>query len=412
MQKQDNDIRQLFQQEFTRTVAVISKQFGLTYIETAEDLVSETFLQAAETWGMKGLPPNPVAWLYAVAKQKTLYHFRRDKILQQKVLPAVKQAQEMQADPEEPDFSTKNIQDSQLQMVFAVCHPIIPAEAQIGLALRILCGFGIDEIADAFLTNKETINKRLFRAKEKLREGNIDMEMPAHNEILKRLDSVWKVVYLLFNEGYYSRSQNDVLRKDLCLEALRLGKLLADHEATSLPTTHALMALMCYHASRLEARTDSAGELILYDQQDEALWNRELIAQGDQYLHLSGAGNELSSFHLEAGIAFWHSRKEDSPEKWQRILQLYDLLSRTNASPAVALNRVYAIYRVQGAPSALSALEALTVPHDQYYHLLAGELYSTTDRQQARFHYEQAVLQTRVEAERVMLRKKIGQLNA
>ncbi|HEV9035561.1 MAG TPA: sigma factor, partial [Puia sp.] len=161
-----DSLKQLFQKEFTKMVAVISRLFGLEHLGIAEDIVSETFLQAAESWGVKGLPPNPTAWLYLVAKQKALYHFRRNKIFQKKIVPELKGRQKIETDIEEMDFSHEHIRDSQLQMLFAVCDPAIASEAQIGLALRILCGFGIDEIAGAFLTNKETINKRLFRARE------------------------------------------------------------------------------------------------------------------------------------------------------------------------------------------------------------------------------------------------------
>ena len=227
MEKQYESLKQLFQQEFSKMVAVISKLYGLQHIEIAEDLVSETFLAAAETWGIKGIPPNPAAWLYTVAKQKTLYYFRRNKILDEKVIPALKVNQTATTEMEELDFSNQNIKDSQLQMLFAVCTPAIASEAQIGLALRILCGFGIDEIAEAFLSNKETINKRLFRAKEKLRTEHIKMEMPPEEEISGRLDNVLHVIYLLFSEGYYSQTQNEILRKDFCLEAMRLALLLA-----------------------------------------------------------------------------------------------------------------------------------------------------------------------------------------
>jgi RNA polymerase sigma factor (sigma-70 family) len=178
MEQPHESLKHLFQQEFSKMVAVISKLFGLEHIELAEDIVSETFLQATETWGTKGIPENPAAWLYTVAKQKTLYHFRRNKIFEQKVIPEINAQQQKNNEPEDMDFSHQNIKDSQLQMLFAICNPAIASEAQIGLALRILCGFGIDEIAEAFLSNKETINKRLFRAKEKLRTEKIKMELP------------------------------------------------------------------------------------------------------------------------------------------------------------------------------------------------------------------------------------------
>src|SRR4030095_1912575 len=243
-------LKHLFQQEFSKMVAVISKLYGLQHMEMAEDIVSETFLVAAETWGLKGMPENPAAWLYAVAKQKTLYQFRRNKIFTQKIVRELKSQLTETDETEELNFSLENIKDSQLQMMFAICNPSIASEAQIGLALRILCGFSIDEIAEAFLTNKETINKRLFRAKEKLRTEKVKMEFPAESELRSRLDNVLHVIYLLFNEGYYSTTQNQILRKDFCLEAMRLGIILTEYEKTNLPKTNALMALMCFHASR------------------------------------------------------------------------------------------------------------------------------------------------------------------
>jgi len=290
MDKQYESLKQLFQQEFSKMVAVISKLYGLQHIEIAEDIVSETFLAAAETWGVKGIPPNPAAWLYTVAKQKTLYYFRRNKILDEKIIPALKANQSEATEMEELDFSNQNIKDSQLQMLFAICTPAIASEAQIGLALRILCGFGIDEIAEAFLSNKETINKRLFRAKEKLRAEHINMEMPPEPEISERLDNVLHVIYLLFSEGYYSQTQNEILRKDFCLEAMRLGLLLTDYEKTNFPKTNALMALMCFHASRFDARQDKEDALILYEDQNEALWDKELIKQGIDFDALQSSG--------------------------------------------------------------------------------------------------------------------------
>src|SRR5699024_8427049 len=210
-------------------VAVISKRYGLSNIQLAEDVVSETFLQAAETWGLEGLPENPTAWLYVVAKRKALYHFRRKKIFHDKVSPELSLRRQQDDQIQGPDFTLQNISDSQLQMLFAVCHPAIASEAQIGLALRTLCGFGIDEIAEAFLSNKDTINKRLYRARKKLRTENIKMELPPEDEITSRLDNVLHIIYLLFNEGYYSKTQNKILQKDLCLEAMRLGMILTEH---------------------------------------------------------------------------------------------------------------------------------------------------------------------------------------
>ncbi len=411
MKKEQDSLKHLFQQEFSKMVAVISKLFGLQHIETAEDIVSETFLLAAETWGVKGMPPNPTAWLYLVAKQKTLYHFRRNKILDTKVIPALKITQENTSEIEEPDFSSDNIKDSELQMMFAVCNPAIASEAQIALALRILGGFGIDEISEAFLTNKETINKRLFRAKEKLRTEKIKMELPPEHEIANRLDNVLHIIYLLFNEGYYSKTQDSILRKDLCLEAMRLALSLTDYEGTNLPKTNALLALMCFHASRFDARETNDDSLILYEQQNEELWDKTLIKQGMHFLELSAQGNEISSYHLEAKIAFWHCIKEDSSQKWEEILHLYDQLLLLNYSPEVALNRVFAFYKVKGSDAALAEAEKLDMDNNHFYFLLLGELYKDSNTQKAALHLQKAYTLAKTQAEKKGIREKIDSLS-
>jgi RNA polymerase sigma factor (sigma-70 family) len=363
-------LKQLFQLEFAKMVAVISNLFGLQHIELAEDIVSDTFLTAAEEWKKGGMPPNPAAWLYTVAKRKTIHQFRRQKIFDRKVAPALLSEPTNSPEPMDLDFSPKHIRDSQLQILFAVCTPAIASEAQIGLALRILCGFGIDEIAEAFLSNKETINKRLFRAKEKLRTEHIRLGLPPESEISGRLDNVLHVIYLLFSEGYYSQTQNRVLQKELCWEAMRLGVLLTEYELTNQPKTNALMALMCFHASRFNARQAGKTAAILYEQQDERLWDTDLIQQGLQYLALSATGVQLSSYHLEARIASWHCIKEDTPGKWEEILQLYNQLLMVNYSPSVALNRTFALYKANGRDQALIELEKLKLEGNYFYNVL------------------------------------------
>ena len=251
-------------------------------------------------------------------------------------------------------------------MLFAICTPAIASEAQIGLALRILCGFGIDEIAEAFLSNKETINKRLFRAKEKLREEKVELQLPPVQEIPKRLDNVLHIIYLLFNEGYYSKTNNRILQKDFCLEALRLALLLTEYEHTNLPKTNALISLMRFHASRFNARQTDNEPLILYEDQDTSLWDDRLIGQGIHFLDLATQGEEISSYHLEAKIAWWHCMKEDMPEKWVDILQCYNRLMRINYSPGVALNRVYAVYKVYGQEAALQEMEKLNMEDSHF----------------------------------------------
>lgn len=402
-------LKRLFRQEFSRIVAVIIRRYGIQDIETAEDIAAETFLQAAENWENNGIPPNPAAWLYVVAKQKTLYHFRRNKIFRKKVIPALTSNQR-EDDAGVLDFSQSNIKDSQLKMMFAVCSPAIASEAQIGLALRILCGFGIDEIAEAFLTNKDTINKRLYRAKEKLRNAEVNLDKLSPEETALRVDNVLHIIYLLFNEGYFSGTKNQILRKDFCLEALRLGLLLTEYKETNLPKSNALVALMCFHASRFNARQEGDNQIILYEQQNEELWDKELIGQGLHYLNLSARGEELSSYHIEARIAYWHCIKNDSKEKWEEILQLYDKLLLINYSPIAALNRIYAFYKVNGPVKAITEAETLNFNNTHLYFLLLGELYKNVNTNKAKSLLQKAQTMAKTETEKVEIQKKIDQL--
>lgn len=399
-------IPHLFRTEFSKITAVLCKQFGIDHIGLAEDIAGETFLAALETWPYKGIPANPAAWLYAVAQNKTKNYLKRDLSFTQKIAPQVKN---IQAQTEEPvvDLSDTNISDSQLQMLFAVCHPSIPAEAQVALSLRVLCGFGIDEIANAFLTHKETINKRLYRAKEKLKTEKVRMEIPSSTAIHKRLETVLTTLYLLFNEGYYSESHDEVVRKDLCLEAMRLMRLLIDNESTNQPAVNALFALMCFHASRLEARKTASGELILYNDQDETLWNRELIAEGAFYFKESARGNQLTKYHLEAGIAYWHTIKTDSTEKWEAILQLYNRLLQIEYSPVAALNRTFALSKANGKNAAIAEAEKLELKDNHYYYTLLGELYRDTDNTKARAYFSRAIALAKTQADKDTISKKL-----
>jgi RNA polymerase sigma factor (sigma-70 family) len=328
--------------------------------------------------GQKGIPASPVGWLYNVAKNKAKNYLKREEVYTQKIVPRLTEPDDGEESP--LDLSPENIYDSQLQMMFAICHPSIPVEAQVGLALRILCGFGIDEVAEAFLTNKETINKRLFRAKEKLRSEQIKIELPPAHEIETRLTAVLTTIYLLFSEGYYSATQDAVIRQELCVEAMRLCCMLVEHSATNKPEANALLALMCFHASRLDARTDANGELVLlYDEQDTSLWNVELITKGEHFLNCAATGNKLSRYHLEAAIAYWHTQKADTAEKWEHILQLYNQLLQLQYSPVAALNRTYALFKARGAAAAIAEAEQLQLTDNHLYYALLGHLYTGVD---------------------------------
>ncbi|MCE6991928.1 RNA polymerase sigma factor [Dyadobacter sp. CY323] len=402
-------IPHLFRTEYRKIVSVLCRRFGFQKIEVTEDIASDTFLTAVQSWGIEGTPPNPAGWLYQVAKNKAKNHLHRHAILEEKILPEIKS--EMHSDENEIDLSPQNISDSQLQMMFAVCHPAVSTESQIGLALRILCGFGIEEIADAFQTNKDTINKRLLRAKEKLRAKKIAIELPATTEIEARLEPVLTTIYLLFNEGYYSISKNKNLRKELCLEAMRLCTMLIENEPTNKPQVNALLSLMCFHASRFDARMNEQDELVIYEEQDTALWNVDLISKGGYFLQRSASGNTLSRYHLEAGIAYWHTQKADSAEKWKGILQNYDLLLQIRYSPVAALNRTYALSKVYGNETAIREAERLGLTENHFYYLLLGELYKEIDPKQALENLEKAFALAKTETETQAIRKKIATIS-
>lgn len=401
-------IPHLFRTEFAKITAVLCRLLGIGQVEAAEDIASETFLSALETWSYRGIPPNPVGWLYTVAKNKAKNYLHRNQLFREKIAGELSASGGSPGNEEpEIDLSGQNIRDSQLQMLFALCHPSIPPAAQIGLALRILCGFGIDEIAGAFLTNRETVNKRLSRAREKLRDEKVKIEFPGEAAIPERLDAVLTTLYLLFSEGYYSESRDAVLREDLCAEAMRLTLLLLENPVTSAPEVRALYALMCFHASRFPARKNKNGEIVLYGDQDETLWDDELIAKGAYFLYRASGGNRLSRYHLEAGIAYWHTRKEDTPEKWENILQLYNRLLQAEYSPIAALNRTYALSKVHGKKTAIAEAEKLRLTGNHYYHTLLGELYKGIDDEKAKAYFQTALSLARTEADRKTISQKL-----
>ncbi len=407
--EQQELIPNLFRTEYRKIVSVLCKRFGFGQIEIAEDIASDTFLVAAQTWSMQGIPQNPIAWLYNVAKNKAKNYLQRDKTFEKKIAPELKTNERGETEIE-IDLSPQNINDSQLQMMFTICHPAISPEAQIGLSLRILCGFGITEIADAFLTNKETINKRLFRAKEKLRDEKISIEIPAPSEIDKRLETVLTTIYLLFNEGYYSVSQNQTIRKDLCFEAMRLCYMLVENKYTNKPQVNALLSLMCFHASRFDARINKNGETVLYEDQDTNLWNSDLVSKGGYFLNCAASGDKLSKYHLEAAIAYWNTQKTDTQEKWEAVLQLHNRLLQIEYSPIAALNRTYALSKANGKREAIKEAEKLNLADNHFYFTLLGELYTNIDNYKAKQHFQRALSLAKTEADKQTIQKKIDKL--
>ncbi len=398
----------LFRQEYAKMTAVLCRHFGLKHMEIAEDMASETFLKASENWAVNGVPENPTAWLYTVAGNMTKDYFKHVAVFETQIKKAIKPSG-WEAD-EGFEYCHQTISDSQLDMIFAVCDPGNSAESQICLALQVLCGFSVEEIANAFLAKPEAIKKRLLRARARLRHSNFHISVLKEAEVKARLDTVLKTLYLLFNEGYFSKNTHQLIRKELCSEAVRLMVVLTEHNLTNVPQTNALLALMCFQSSRLEARTNCKGEAVLFDEQDKELWDQSLIEKGNYYLVNACNGNEVSTYHLEAGIAYWHTTTTDQ-NKWKHILQLYNQLLVTGYSPMAALNRIFAYAKVYGAQKAIPEAEKLQLTESSYYHGLLGYLYAYIDRGKAVFHYKEAVKRTKSKTEKQTLTQEIKRLN-
>jgi RNA polymerase sigma factor (sigma-70 family) len=398
----------LFREEYGKIVAVLSKAYGLANIEIAEDVVGDTFLKAAETWGVKGIPENPRAWLYKVAKNRITDILRRNQLFHDKVSPLVSR----NIESVELDFSEESIDDSMLRMMFVVCHPSLSSESQVALALRVLCGFSIDEICNALQAKKESINKRLFRAKESLRIHELKLETVSEQDFETNTPSVLSILYLLFNEGYFSTVSTEKIRKDLCFEAMRLLHLITNRTSSSQSGALAMMALFCFQTSRFGARSSPNGGQILYEHQDAAEWDQELIAKGFSYLIKSAVNSGTSRYHLEALIAFWHTQKNvDEGEKWEHILQLYNRLLQKMYSPVTALNRTYALSKVKGSKAALKEALKLNQTNNPLYHALLAKLYQNRDQAKRVEHLRMAIALTKNANDKALLEHALVQAN-
>ncbi len=405
----DELLPHLFRLEYTKMTAVLCRHFGLKHIEIAEDIASETFLKASEVWALQGIPGNPAAWLYTVAKNKTRDYLKRLSVFETRVKDAI--TADTPLIETEADFNSQAIADSQLAMIFAVCNPANSLESQICLALQILCGFSVEEIAAAFLSKTETIKKRLFRARINLRNDHFQIRELQQTAIQSRMDAVLRTLYLLFNEGYAAASGDQLVRKELCSEAIRLTLLLTENPLTRSTQANALLALMCFQGSRLDARENETGEAVLFEQQDKNLWNRELIDKGNYYLVNACSGNEISKYHLEAGIAYWHTTPAGE-EKWTHILQLYNQLILIEYSPVTALSRTFALAKVYGNEQGIAEAEKLRLNELSDYHSLLGYLYTGIHTDKAIAHYETAIGLTRSSAEKKTLKKQVEKLRS
>jgi RNA polymerase sigma-70 factor (ECF subfamily) len=352
-------------------VAHLTRLLGPAHLEMAEETVQEAMLRALQSWPYQGVPENAAAWLFRVAHNIAIDAVRRNRTLGEKTGAIVAElSRSSAAAPDDPHLE-EQLRDDELCMIFMCCHPDIPRDARVALSLKTVGGFGVREIARAFLADDAAIAQRLVRAKRQIRDGRLTLDMPHGPELKLRLDSVLEVIYFMFNEGYATHSGEDLIRQDLCLEALRLGRLVAA-SSIAVPRADALVALMALEAARLPARVDESGDLILLEDQDGSRWDQRLIALGFHHFDRSMAGDDVSEYHTQAAIAATHARALDPQSRdWPMILELYDQLLALNSSPVVALNRAVAVARVRGPSEALAALEPLAAdPKLRGYYLL------------------------------------------
>ncbi len=406
-------VENFFRREAGRLVAVLTRFFGWRNFDLVEEMVQATLIDALQSWRSRGIPENPSAWVHRVAKNKVFDALRRTEI-QRRV------TQEWAANRPAPRegiddlFLDTSIDDSQLRMIFACCHPSLARENQIAMTLKALCGFGISEIARALLVPEETVKKRLQRATSDLVAQRASLEPPASGQLIERLDAVHKVLYLIFNEGYSCSKGEAAIRVDLCEDAAHLCYLLCAHAHLSTPTTRALMALMLFHAARLDARLDDHGFILLMEDQDRSKWDQGLIRRAQEFLDDSAEGTAISVYHLEAGIALHHSTAKSYAEtNWPKILFLYDKLTSIHRSPVYLLNRAIVVAEIEGPLAGIRALaEAEGDKALKNYHLFdatLGEFYwRAGDHERARQCYETAREKTHSLHDRAIIDRRLA----
>jgi RNA polymerase sigma-70 factor (ECF subfamily) len=351
-------LEHLFRRQAGRTVSCLAGLLGFEHLQLAEDAVQEAMLRAVQMWPFHGVPEKPEAWLFRVAHNHAISVLRRSPRFESKTGELIAALEARTQSVENVDIE-QNLRDDELRMIFMCCHPELAPDARAALSLKLVSGFSVDEIARIFMAEENTIAQRLVRAKRMIRERRLPLLMPHNVELPERLNSVLEVIYLMFSGGYATHTGEDLIRRDVCLEALRLGRLVADSSMAA-PRVDALVALMALQAARLPARTDSAGDLVLLEEQDHSLWDDELITLGYHYFNRSIAGEEISEWHVQAAIAATYAKAKGSEAiDWPAILGHYDQLLKMTDSPVVALNRAVVMVKVHGAEPALAALAPL-----------------------------------------------------
>jgi len=410
----------LFRHEAGRMVATLTHIFGVHNLALAEDVVQDAFCRALEVWKFRGMPENPSAWLMATAKNRALDVLRRERTART-FAPELSRMLESEwtlAPAVEELFGAYAIKDGQLRMMFSCCHPRLPEEAQVALMLHILCGFSVDEVAGAFVSSNDAIEKRISRAKKALAGSKRLFDVSSQGDFSVRLPAVQRALYLLFNEGYHGASSESAVRADLCQEAMRLTRLLLDHPPAATPASRALFALMCLHAARLPARVNASGDLRSLFEQDRSRWDVNLIAEGQRLLDLSATGPELTEYHVEAAIAWVHTTAHGAEDTdWEMIVSLYDKLMVIRPSPVVALNRAIAIAQREGPQRGLEEIQMIAnsdrLAAYPFYHAALGEFEFRGGRHEvAREHFRAALAFARNAMEQRFIEQRIAACKA
>lgn len=400
----------LFRRSAGRLVAHLTRALGAEHLGLVEDAVQDALLGALQTWPFNGIPDNPEGWLFRVARNRALDELRRSATLARKLSLASRES------AASPPAGTAPFAEDQLTMMFLCCHPALTPPMRVGLTLKVVAGFGVDEVAAAFLVSRATLQQRLVRAKRILRDVGASFALPSDDELGDRLGDVLAVLYLTFNEGYATSSGDAPVRAELCAETIHLGAALADHPVTARPEVHALLALMSFQASRLPARMDELGALVVLEDQDRSRWDRAAIARGFRHLERAAAGPVLTAYHLEAGIASCHAMASSVAETdWPRILDFYDQLLTLDASPIVRLNRAVAVAMVHGPAAGIAELSGLERdPRVRRYHLLPAARAFLQERAgrtaEAARDYAKAAKLARTGAERDLIERRRASL--
>lgn len=408
-------IENLFRHESGKLISVLTKLFGPHNLQLAEDVVQDSLVKALDHWKFHGIPENPSAWLFTVARNKALDVIRQERN-RKKFSPEVSPllASEYTTDATLQQLLTPHqIEDEQLRMMFVCCHPSLPEEGQVALILKTLCGFSTVEIARAFLSNEETITKRLYRAKEQFRNEAITFALPSPAELQTRLENVLTAIYLIFNEGYHTAHHASIIREELIEESLRLGKMLVDNKITNLPVTNALMALLCFNTSRVYGRVDENGNLLQLKNQNRSTWNKQLIGQGNHYLNRATSSETPTIYHIEAAIAYEHCQAVTFAEtNWQRIVELYDWLYQLKPMPLIQLNQLIALAEWKGVKIAMEKLQQSnlneTLKESSLLYATLGEWYiSMNEMEKAKAYFHLAIQKSKSATERQFFENRL-----